>query len=72
MVKNLPCNAGNRSLIPVWGTKILHAEGQLSSHATATEPESHNLRAHVSQRRILHDAAKGPECCSQDPAQASQ
>ena len=47
MVKNLPCNAGHMGLIPVWGTKILHAEGRLSSHATNTEPESHNLRVHV-------------------------
>ena len=30
MVKNPPANAGNTGLVPGRGTKILHAEGQLS------------------------------------------
>ena len=38
MVKNLPCNAGDRALIPGWGAKIPHAMGQLSPHTTTTEP----------------------------------
>ena len=25
-VKNLPCNTGDTSLVPGWGTKILHAK----------------------------------------------
>ena len=37
MVKNLPSNAGNTGSIPGWGTKILHATGQLSLCATTTE-----------------------------------
>ena len=38
MVKNLPSNAGDTSLIPGWGTKIPHASGQLSLLAVTTEP----------------------------------
>ena len=38
MVKNLPSNAGEVGLIPGWETKIPHAVGQLSPHATITEP----------------------------------
>ena len=30
VVKSLPSNAGVTGLIPGWGTKILHASGQLS------------------------------------------
>ena len=30
VAKNSPSNAGDASLIPSWGTKILHAVGQLS------------------------------------------
>ena len=32
--KNLPSNAGDVGLIPVWGTKISHAVEQLSQSAT--------------------------------------
>ena len=35
--KNLPSNVGDVGLIPGWGTKIPHATGQLSPHATTTE-----------------------------------
>ena len=38
MVKNSPCNARDLVLILGQGTKILHASGQLSPHATSTEP----------------------------------
>ena len=41
MVKNPPSNAGDMGSVPGWGTKILHAVGQLSPHATTTEPERH-------------------------------
>ena len=37
VVKNPPCNAGDAGLIPGQGTKIPHAVGQLSPHATTTE-----------------------------------
>ena len=36
MVKNPPCNSGDAGLIPVQGTKVPHAAGQLSPHTTAT------------------------------------
>ena len=42
VVKNLPCNAGDASLIPGLGTKIPHAAGQLSLQAIATEPTQYN------------------------------
>ena len=38
MVKNPPSNEGDAGSIPGWGTKIPHAAGQLSPHATTTEP----------------------------------
>ena len=38
VVKNPPSNAGDAGLIPGRGTKIPHAAGQLSPHATTTEP----------------------------------
>ena len=41
-VKNPPCNAGNAGSIPGQGTKIAHAAGQLSPHATTREPAPHN------------------------------
>ena len=37
MVKTLPSNAGDKGLIPGWETKIPHASGQLSLHATTRE-----------------------------------
>ena len=38
VVKNLPCNAGDMSLIPGTGIKIHHVLRQLSPCATNTEP----------------------------------
>ena len=38
MLKTLPSNAGGVGSIPGWGTKVLHAVGQLSPCTTATEP----------------------------------
>ena len=49
MVKNPPSNAGDSRLIPDQGTKIPHAAGQLSPHATTTEPVRLNYRARVPQ-----------------------
>ena len=37
MVKNLPSNAWDASLIPGWGTKIPHVEEQLIPRVTTTE-----------------------------------
>ena len=42
MVKNLLSNAGDAGLIPGWGTKISHAEEQLSRSSTTREPRDHN------------------------------
>ena len=49
MVKNPPSNAEDVGSIPGWGTKIPHATGQLSLHATTTELARLNERAHVLQ-----------------------
>ena len=38
VVKNPPYNAGDTGLIIAQGIKILHVAGQLSQHATTTEP----------------------------------
>ena len=38
VAKNLPCGAGDVGLIPGQRTMTLHAENQLSPHATNTEP----------------------------------
>ncbi len=37
VVENLPANAADMGSIPGQGTKIPHATGQLSLHATTTE-----------------------------------
>ena len=54
VVKNPPYSAGDAGSIPGQGTKIPHAAGQLSPHATTTElehlddsPRAANYRAHV-------------------------
>ena len=58
MVKNLLCSAGDVGLIPGQGTKIPHAEGQLSPHTAATGLES--SRAHVIQLESPCTATKAP------------
>ena len=49
MVKNPRSNAGDTGSIPGRGTKIPHAMGQLSLHATTTELACLNKRARVLQ-----------------------
>ena len=52
--KTLPSNAGDAGSIPGQGTKIPHATGHLSPHATATEcalqPMLHNRRSHRKEK----------------------
>ena len=51
MVKNPPLNAGDMGLVLGWGTRIPHAMGQLTLHATVTtEP--------ILQQKILHGTTK--------------
>ena len=47
VVKNLPLNTGDTSLIPGQGTKIPYAVGLLSPRAAITEPTGHSERAHT-------------------------
>ena len=49
VVKNPPSNAGDAGPIPVRGTKLPHAMGQLSLRATTTELSHLNERARVPQ-----------------------
>ena len=55
VVKNLPRNAGDKGVIPSWGTKIPHAVKQLRLRAAT--------RVRARQQKILHDATKTQ--CSQ-------
>ena len=50
VVKNPPSNAGDMGSIPGQGTKIPHATGQLSPHATTTDLARLNKRACVQQK----------------------
>ena len=58
VVKNPPSNAGDAGSIPGRGTKIPHAAGQLSPHATTTEPQCMCFRAHTPLERSPHAATK--------------
>ena len=61
-VKNPPSNAGDSGSISGQGTEIPHATGQLSPHATTTEPTRLNKRAHVLQTtEPTHPGARTPE-----------
>ena len=71
MVKNPPSNAGDVGSILGRGTKIEHAMGQLSPHATTTEPvcsgahAPHLVReAHVLQLEKPGHLNEEPVCCN--------
>ena len=72
VVKNPPSNAGDAGSIPGRGTKIPHAAGQLSPHATTTEPAHCKLQSpHAPQleRANLHTTTREkPMCCNAEPA----
>ena len=56
VVRNLPCNAGDLGSIPVQGTKIPHAEQQLSVRTLSRELVCCNKRSWVLQ--VRPDAVK--------------
>ena len=58
VVRNPPCNAGDESLIPGWGTKIPQATELESPHATTTEPVRHKWAVCAPHRRIPRAATK--------------
>ena len=68
VVKNMPSNVWDMSLIPGWGTKIPHATGQISLWATTTE--SAISGGCMSQLESLHIATKIP--CASTKIQHSQ
>ena len=61
MVENLPSNAGDVGSIPGRGTKISHAMGQLSLHATTTEPTLWS--PHATTREKLTRCKEEPAHC---------
>ena len=68
MVKNLPSNAGDTSLIPGQGTKIPHATGELSPRATTTELVRLNKRARMPQTtEPTHPGAHAPQLERENP-----
>ena len=70
VVENPSCNAVDATWIPGWGTKIPHAEGQLSPHTTTIEPECANTEptrsaAHAPQlERSQRTATKSPHAAN--------
>ena len=68
VIKNLPSDAGDMGLIPGQGTKIPHAAGQLSLHATTTELTHFNKRAPVLQTtEPTHPGAHMPQLDRENP-----
>ena len=59
VVKYLPSNAGDMGLIPGWGTKILHAVGQLNLCATTREAVPYN--GDPAQPQKNRDRKLGPD-----------
>ena len=72
MVKNPPSNAGDTSSIPVQGTKMPHATGQLSLCAITTELTRLKERARVPQTtEPMGPGARMPQLqstCALEPA----
>ena len=60
MVKNLPPKAGDAGLIPGWGTKIPHAEEQLSPLAKTTEAGAAARESPCQPGKIARDAREIP------------
>ena len=69
MVKNPPCNAGDKGSVPGGRTKIPHASDQLSLQPTVTELAHSRARVpqvlkpmssgvHAPQQKMLRDAVK--------------
>ena len=58
VVKNPPSNARDLGSVPGWGTKILHAAGQLSPNITTIESRSPQLARSPHSGEVI--AAKIP------------
>ena len=54
---------GDAGSIPGWGTKIPHAEGQLSTRTTTTEPARSGARVQQLERS-LHTTTKSPRAAT--------
>ena len=65
MVKNLPCNVGEESLIPGWGTKILHALGQPSPRTATTKSEcTSGESVHPKERSCMLQLKPDSQICT--------
>ena len=62
VVKNLSCNAGDTSSIPVVGTRIPHVIEQLNPCSTTTE--AHAVWSLQATARESECHTKDPACCS--------
>ena len=62
VVKNLPCNAGDRGSIPGPGAKIPDASGQLSSHDTTKTQHSENKSSKILKEEIFKPAESCKSC----------
>ena len=63
VVRNPPCNAGEKGLIPDQGTRsgTIHLRGQQSSLVATTEHTRRNQRVCATQRKVLHgELRSGP------------
>ena len=68
MVKNTPSNEGDAGSIPGRGTKISHAAGELSPHATTTELAHLNKRGCMPQTtQPMHPGAFVPQLDRENP-----
>ena len=54
VVENLPANAEDTGLVPVWGTKIPHYLGQLSLCARVQEKPTATMETQHSQKNFLN------------------
>ena len=53
VIKNLPCNEGDSGSILDQRTKILHASGKLSPHATAREKSTRHNKGSVQPKNKI-------------------
>ena len=65
VVKNMPCNAGDMSSIPGQGTKIAHAQEQLSLCAATAEPVHHSRESRCFTHIVFHEVPNPP--CGRGP-----
>ena len=66
VVKNLPSKAGDMGSIPSRGTKIPHAVGQLSPHASTREPACCKLQSPRALESVRHNERENPHVTTRE------